>query len=1137
MKVFNLLLIAGVMLGLRNTGYAQSLTFIEPHMGRNGSYATAVSDDGNAVAGCSVNITGIQTNWPSPDGDWWGSQRAFRWTRSGGTQDLGTLGWDRTWANSISADGQTVVGASRIGDYAWRAFRWTPSSGMVDLGSLGIDWVDALDVSSDGSVVVGYSYGSGPSGWGVYGFRWTPSTGMVNLGALAGYRFTHALAVSADGAIVVGEANLDWAPYWNNKQAWRWTAATGIVGLGVPTGWDSSVALGISADGSTIIGLLHSGRWDDDIVDPYRAFRWRADTGFQDLGTLGGDRTYVRFAVNRDGTVIYGASQLANGEWRAFRWTASTCIQDLNTLYAGAIPSGWVLRNASDCSSDGRYVVGWAQGPGGVVRGFLLDTGVSSNRPPAVPTLIAPAHNARVSSLPAFQLRASDPDGDRVRFEVQVWQGSDVRTFSVPASGFVPSDQVASGTPPQPLPAGTWRWKARTWDQRGGVSSWSGERVFQVQAGELNPPTNLQAQALSSTQIRLTWQDNSPDETGFEIQRRHQNATSFATIATVRAGQTSYTDWALAPATTYVYRVRAVDTVQGRVSAWSNEASATTLGDLPAAPSDLRAQALSGSQVLLTWRDNSNNEQGFEIQRAPVSTGVYQTLTRVAANVTSYIDRQGLQPDTEYRYRVRAYNAAGSSDWSNEASARTLSNIDFSSYRFIKANLHSHTNYSDGRESIEDAWRYCLLKLLAITDHAEQLTLDEWNAIQDFADSRNGNVWILRGFEWTKTCCDDSCWTGFWCSIWSGIGLSRIRGDGHINVFNTQNRVGAYFTSDLTQNDIRDTLDSFYAWLVEADRNERFFSDVPVIAQFNHPTLYEYITRFRDFRLPEGNREQLREIFALMEVGSHCGLGCYHNTEANEGWYRFALNRGWRVAPTNNQDNHLPLATAKTKPFTGILLPSDIASSPASMRVQQECLRALSKRRTYASEDKNSTILMAARLPGDTGWSYLMGDVITLPSSGFGQLTLAISAKNPKDSLLNTRDYIQRVELIAPRGQIISQDSFNEGVSEVLFEVRLSEEELRSLPRTDLGEIYIYAKMVQADGDIVLSAPIWIKFIDGQFVYDRRNQPPVEGECDQPVEPFEIKLLEEEPVGLEEEPVGLEEPFPVKGGSSDGHGH
>jgi hypothetical protein len=143
----------------------------------------------------------------------------------------------------------------------------------------------------------------------------------------------------------------------------------------------------------------------------------------------------------------------------------------------------------------------------GRAEAFLLDTGVSSNRPPAVPTLIAPAHNARVSSLPTFQLRASDPDGDRVRFEVQVWQGSDVRTFSVPASGYVASGQVASGTPPQPLPAGTWRWKARTWDQRGGVSSWSGERSFVVdtRAALTATPTTLPANNQSTSTLTLTY--------------------------------------------------------------------------------------------------------------------------------------------------------------------------------------------------------------------------------------------------------------------------------------------------------------------------------------------------------------------------------------------------------------------------------------------------------------------------------------------------------------------------------------------------------------------------------------------------------------------------------------------------------
>jgi probable HAF family extracellular repeat protein len=634
-----------------------------------------------------------------PMAPWWSAGlptpqgiRAFRWTAAGGMQDLGTLGGSQSYAYGVSADGAVVVGWADNAAGQSRAFRWTASGGMQDLGTLGGGSSGAYGVSADGAVVVGWA----TNGAGYHhAFRWTASGGMQDLGVLPYGDTSHARGVSADGAVVVGVAQT--VGYYH---AFRWTASGGMQDLGTLPGGRSSVAYGVSADGAVVVGEATnaSGYW--------HAFRWTASGGMQDLGTLGGDRSWA-YGVSADGAVVVGWATNASRDGHAFRWTASGGMEDLNITYANLLINGSVLREARAISPDGRYIVGTGYNAAtGRNEAFLLDTGVSSNRPPAVPTLIAPAHNARVSSLPTFQLRASDPDGDRVRFEVQVWQGSDVRTFSVPASGYVASDQVASGTPPQPLPAGTWRWKARTWDERGGVSSWSGERTFQVPPSELNPPTNLQAQAISSTQIRLTWQDNSPDETGFEIQRRHQNATSFATIATVRAGQTSYTDWALAPATTYVYRVRAVDTVQGRVSAWSNEASATTLGDLPAAPSDLRAQALSGSQVLLTWRDNSNNEQGFEIQRAQGSTGAYQTLTRVSANVFSYIDRQGLQPDTEYRYRVRAYNAAGTSDWSNEASVRTLSNIDFSSYSFIKANLHSHTNYSDGVGSIEEAWLY-----------------------------------------------------------------------------------------------------------------------------------------------------------------------------------------------------------------------------------------------------------------------------------------------------------------------------------------------------------------------------------------------------------------------------------------------
>ncbi|MEM2592348.1 MAG: peptidoglycan DD-metalloendopeptidase family protein [Thermofilaceae archaeon] len=395
---------------------------------------------------------------------------------------------ERTWANAVSADGRVVVGACLTGSYAWRAYRWTPETGLQDLGTLGIDWVDAIDVSADGNVVVGYSYAPGDYyWWAVYGFRWTPAMGMVSLGTLPGYRFTHAIAVSADGTVIVGEANQDAAPYWNRTQAWRWTASRGLEGLGSLASWYSS-ARGVSADGTTVIGILHNGVWENPSAFPYRAFRWRADIGMQDLGTLGGERTWVFHAVSRDGSMVFGGSQNANGEWRALRWTAQRGIEDINTLYASIIPAGWVLRSVNDCSSDGRYLVGLAEGPGGVIRGFLLDTGAPGNRPPAVPTLIAPANRAIVSPRPTFQLQASDPDGDRVRFEVELRQGNTVRTFYVPASGFVNSGQTASGTPPEDLPAGDWQWRARTWDLRGAFSGWSETRTFRAVAGGTTGP-------------------------------------------------------------------------------------------------------------------------------------------------------------------------------------------------------------------------------------------------------------------------------------------------------------------------------------------------------------------------------------------------------------------------------------------------------------------------------------------------------------------------------------------------------------------------------------------------------------------------------------------------------------------------
>jgi len=93
-------------------------------------------------------------------------------------------------------------------------------------------------------------------------------------------------------------------------------------------------------------------------------------------------------------------------------------------------------------------------------------------------------------------------------------------------------------------------------------------------------------------------------------------------------------------------------------------------GTPPAAPANLAATAVSSSQINLTWAD-SDTEQGFKIERCTgAGCSDFAQIATVGANVTSY-SNTGLTPSTSYSYRVRAYNAAGDSDYSNTASAVT----------------------------------------------------------------------------------------------------------------------------------------------------------------------------------------------------------------------------------------------------------------------------------------------------------------------------------------------------------------------------------------------------------------------------------------------------------------------------------
>lgn len=213
----------------------------------------------------------------------------------------------------------------------------------------------------------------------------------------------------------------------------------------------------------------------------------------------------------------------------------------------------------------------------------------------------------------------------------------------------------------------------------------------------LPAPSGLSAAALSSTQIKLTWTDNSSDETYFYIEYKKATDTNFASLTSVSANVTTYTHSSLLQNTTYVYRVRAYHSGSSAYSAYSNEASATTLN--LNAPSGLTTTLVSYSKINLAWTDNSSDETYFYLERKTGSGGTYAVIATLGANVTTY-SNTGLAQHTEYFYRVRAASGSNYSQYSNEVDVTTLmlnapSNLSASPASSAQINLSWTDNSGD----------------------------------------------------------------------------------------------------------------------------------------------------------------------------------------------------------------------------------------------------------------------------------------------------------------------------------------------------------------------------------------------------------------------------------------------------------
>ena len=124
---------------------------------------------------------------------------------------------------------------------------------------------------------------------------------------------------------------------------------------------------------------------------------------------------------------------------------------------------------------------------------------------------------------------------------------------------------------------------------------------------------------------------------------------------------------------------------------WHNSLSLSDLPQIPpVAPASLSVSLAAShpeSRLKLNWADHSVNEAGFRIERQGAD-GAYHQVASVGAGVTTFSD-SGLSEDTAYAYRVRAYNAAGSSAYSAEAAGRTA---------FIRTFVPAADTYVDAAE-------------------------------------------------------------------------------------------------------------------------------------------------------------------------------------------------------------------------------------------------------------------------------------------------------------------------------------------------------------------------------------------------------------------------------------------------------
>ena len=352
--------------------------------------------------------------------------------------------------------------------------------------------------------------------------------------------------------------------------------------------------------------------------------------------------------------------------------------------------------------------------------------------------------------------------------------------------------------------------------------------------------------------------------------------------------------------------------------------------------------------------------------------------------------------------------------------------------------LHSHTaEYSDGAGTLKQALEYIAslpasasVQFVAFTDHS------------NYFDSTSAANPAAALYDTTQmTAASTAKWNTYKSDIAAfnaehdglialgGFEMTWSGGPGHINTFNTPGIVSRNNT-DLNNKTNNAGMLAYYDLNVEANSRQ----ESSVVSQFNHPG-----TTFGFFDSFTGWTEARDEVMTLIEVGNGEGAVGSNGYFPSYEYYDMALSMGWHVAPTNNQDNHKG-TWGNANTCRSVIMTDDFTEAGL--------YEAMAQRRVYSTEDQNLSIVYTLN-------DVLMGGII----DDFSEDTVKI-AVSLSDS--DSTDTIGTVAVIGESGRVLyTFDRITSNTAELEVELENT-------------SAYYYIRVTEGDGDIAVTAPIWV---------------------------------------------------------------